>query len=370
MSNKRDYYDVLGISKTATAQEIKSAYRKLAKKYHPDVLKDGTSDEKMKEINEAYDVLSDENKRRSYDQFGHAGANGAGAGGFNAGGFEGFGGFQDIFENIFHGFGSRKNAQRNSGPIPGDDYETAIKISFMESITGVTLNKEFTKYETCPHCHGSGAETPSDVQVCGKCQGKGFEQKVVNSIFGQTYSQVECSECHGLGKIISKKCHECHGNTYIKVKKETKINIPAGASNSTRLRLQGFGGPGKNGGPSGDLYIYIRVEKHDYYEREGNDLYIVVPVSFVDLMLENDIEIPTPYGPQKVKLKKSYQKGQWVSLKNKGVTTSRGTGNLYFRIQVIVPEYSRKENKELKNIFEKIEDNTNKEFVETVQKAK
>ncbi|RIV16328.1 molecular chaperone DnaJ [Mycoplasmopsis gallopavonis] len=368
MSNKRDYYEILGVSKTASQQEIKSAYRKLAKKYHPDVLKDGTSDQKMKEINEAYSVLSDETKRKNYDQFGTEGPAGGGYGQ----GFQDFGGFQDIFENIFSGFGGFGGGRNRAKKYPqrGEDYQTVYEISFSEAIKGVELERDFTKFELCLHCNGKGAESPSDIQQCQKCHGKGYEQKVVNSIFGQTMTNVECSNCHGTGEIITKKCSQCNGQKYIKVQKRTKINIPAGASNSTRLKLAGYGGPGELGGPSGDLYIVIRVRPHEFFEREGNNIFIQIPVSYIDLALEKTILIPTPYGPEKVKLKKHYQNGQLVKLKGKGVRTSRETGDLYFKISVIVPDYSRKERKELEALFAKIDDTTNNDFVKKVEQAK
>ncbi|WP_426461321.1 DnaJ C-terminal domain-containing protein [Mycoplasma hafezii] len=369
MNNNKDLYSILGVDKNATQQEIKTAYRKLAKKYHPDVLKDGTSDQKMKDLNEAYSVLSDEEKRKQYDQFGMDGVNGQA--GF--GGASGFSGFGDIFENIFGGFGGFEGfgpQNRNKGPQHGDDYQMIYEISFMDAIHGTTFEKEFTKYELCLHCGGTGAESKNDLKTCNVCHGRGMQEEVKNGLFGQHVSVSECRACSGTGKMIEKKCSQCNGQKYIKVKKMTKVTIPAGSSNSTKLKLAGFGGIGHNGGPSGDLYIKIQVKPHKFFTREGNNILITIPVSFIDLMLENTITIPTPYGNEKIRLKKSYQNGQFVMIKGKGVKTASKVGDLYFKIQVIAPELSRSDTKLIKETLEKVHDTTNEDFVNIVNSAK
>ncbi|WP_036452998.1 molecular chaperone DnaJ [Mycoplasma buteonis] len=370
--NNKDLYKILGVDKNATQQEIKTAYRKLAKKYHPDILKDGTSDQKMKDLNEAYSVLSDETKRKQYDQFGYDGMNNAG--GFNAGGYDfsgGFGNFGDFFENIFSGgFGGFSSSKNSNAPKKGQDWQVTETISFTEAIQGVSFEKEFDKFETCLQCGGSGAETKSDIHTCQKCSGQGYEQRVQNGFFGQRVVMGECSQCHGEGKIITKNCLKCNGKKYIKTKKKITINIPAGASNSTRLKLSGFAGAGTNGGPSGDLYIKVNVKPHKFFTREGNDILVTLPVSFIDLYLEKNILVPTPYGEEKIKLKKSYQNGQYIMLKGRGVKTSSKTGDLYFKIQVFTPEFNRKDTKILKELFEQVNDNSNQEFIDEVKKAK
>ncbi|QIW61913.1 molecular chaperone DnaJ [Mycoplasmopsis gallinacea] len=373
MKNKRDYYEVLGVSKTATEAEIKKAYRKLAMKYHPDKTDDPKATEIMQEINEAYEVLSNADKRRMYDQYGHDGMN-AQAGGF--GGFEGFegfsGDFSDIFENIFSGFGgfsSRRNHNPNA-PKRGDDIKTTITIPFLEAIHGVVKKEEYPKYDTCPDCNGTGAETPSDIEQCNECHGTGYVEKIQRGIFGAQKVHTTCSKCSGKGKIIKKACKKCRGNCFVKVIKPVTIPISEGVTDGTMLKLTGYGNPGQNGGPAGDLYIEIRIKPHPFYKRHNHDIYLDFPVSFADILLEKTILVPTPFGDQQIKLKKSYLDSQVVKISGKGVKTKYGSGDLKLNLRIIIPDYGKKDKKKITEVLETIQDDTNENFVKEVNKAK
>ncbi|WP_036464096.1 molecular chaperone DnaJ [Mycoplasmopsis sturni] len=367
MANKRDYYEVLGVSKTATEKEIKSAYRKMAMKYHPDRYKEKDAEAKMQEINEAYEVLSDSQKRQMYDQYGHEGANAQNQG-FS--GFSGFGGFEDIFGDIFGGFtGRRNNSDRTT---KGEDKQVYLDISFIESYNGLVLHKKFPKYENCLFCNGTGADSNGGTETCSTCHGSGHISRTINTIFGQQISNTICSTCHGSGKVIIKKCSNCKGDGHNKVEKEIKINVPAGIQDGAMLRTVGYGYPGTNGGPAGDLYFVIRIKPHRFFRRIGNDLFLDLPISFIDIMLEKVIEVPTPNSNQKIKLKKSYQNGQIIKISGLGFPYGKGThrGDLKINLQIIIPDLSNKDKKELLNLLTTLEDKTNKDFVNLVNKTK
>ncbi|TDV22873.1 molecular chaperone DnaJ [Mycoplasmopsis mustelae] len=370
MSNKRDYYEVLGVSKNASEKEIKTAYRSLAKKYHPDKLKDGTSDKKMQELNEAYEVLSDSKKRSIYDQYGHEATNGQNPGGF--GGFSGFsnfaGGFGDIFENIFQGFRGGSKTNENH-PRKGADTKFVQEITFMQSLKGDTLKEKLYKYDTCLHCGGSGAESNADIKVCSSCGGSGYRHKVINSIFGRMQQQAVCDSCHGNGKQILKKCTLCKGNKYEKNLKTVNIPISAGIEDGTILKLKGYGQPGVNGGPAGDMYIQIEIQPHKYFERKGNDLYLNYPVSVFDVMLEKEVNVPSPYGEIKIKLKKDYRSGQVLRIPKKGIESKYGKGDLKLTLNFIIPDLSKKEQKVVLNSLQEITDTTNEDFLKQVNRT-
>ncbi|QCZ36969.1 molecular chaperone DnaJ [Mycoplasma nasistruthionis] len=365
--SKRDYYEVLGVSKNATDQEIKTAYRSLAKKYHPDKLKDGSSDEKMKEINEAYEVLSDSTKRQNYDAYGHAGANGANAGG-GWGGFSGFsggfGGFEDIFDMFTGGSRRSKTAKRD-----GDDKEASIQIDFLDAIHGKEIKQKLQKWELCPHCLGSGADHPSDAVKCSDCDGKGTVRKVVQSFFGQQVVEQACSTCEGTGKKITKKCRECKGSKYIRVEKTVTIKIPEGASSGMRLILNGYGDKGVNGGEPGDLYIRVYVKEHPYFVRNGLDLMLDMPISFIDILLEKTISVPTPYGSTDIKLKKTYTDSKVIVVPGKGVKNKGFQGDLKINIRIIIPDLKKKDIKTLNEALVDVEDQSNADFNKKVMKA-
>ncbi|WP_416755573.1 DnaJ C-terminal domain-containing protein [Mycoplasma sp. VS42A] len=374
---EKDYYKVLGVEKTATEKEIKTAYRKLAMQYHPDKLKDGSGDEKMKELNEAYQILSDPEKRKIYDMHGADAANGkgyAGAGGFNgqyqSGGFNA-GDFQDIFENIFGGFGGGRRSRTSSRTMrqKGDNYNSVLNVSFMDAIHGTTLKQKLDKWELCLHCGGSGAESTSDISTCNDCKGQGYTTKVVNGFFGQQMVQEPCRTCSGTGKIIKNKCTHCRGEKYLKVQKTVTIKVPEGADSGLTLKLAGYGAPGANGGEPGDMMIHVQVQEHPYYHREGLDLELDFPVSFIDIMLENSAKVPTPWGDVSIKLKKSYTDEKTIKIPQKGVRYKGSQGDLRLNLRVIIPDLDRKDRKAIVETIANANDTSNEKFVNKVNMA-
>ncbi|MBR6511725.1 MAG: molecular chaperone DnaJ [Phascolarctobacterium sp.] len=344
--SKRDYYEVLGVSKTATQDELKKAYRKLARKYHPDLNKDNEeAAEKFKECNEAYSVLSDDQKRAQYDQFGHAafenGGMGGGGGFGGAGGFGGFGGsgMEDIFDMFFGGQGGRGGSRAKSGPQRGADLRFDLEITFEEAAFG--LEKEINLYrdETCDHCHGEGAEPGSKVESCPECNGTGYIRFTQNTMFGQMVNERPCSRCKGEGKIISEPCKECRGKGTVKRNKKLKVKIPAGVDNGSRLRVSGEGEAGAKGGPSGDLYVYLYVKPHKFFERDGTTVLCEVPINIVQATLGADIKVPTLDGQVTMKVPEGTQPGKVLRLKGKGIPSLRGggRGDQLVRIKVVVP---------------------------------
>ena len=350
MAEKRDYYEVLGVSKGASDDEIKRAYRKLAKKYHPDLNKEPDAAEKFKEVNEAYEILSDPQKRQSYDQFGFAGTDPNGFGGFN--GASGFGGFDDIFSSFFggsgfsgaSGFGGQTRTSR--GPQKGNDRFMRMSVSFMDACFGKTETVNLTVDEPCPHCHGTGAETPNDVVTCPDCHGSGVVDMIQSTMFGRIRTQSECPKCHGSGKYIRKACHVCGGSGYERKRSSVDIKIPAGISSGQQMRVAGKGERGVNGGPNGDLYIEINVEPHQYFTRNGKDILLDIPVSAVDATLGTTIEVPTVYGDVSMKIPQGTQDGARLRLKGKGVVDIKSgkQGDQLYTVRIkIDTELSRKE---------------------------
>ncbi|ENY69108.1 Chaperone protein DnaJ [Mycoplasmopsis bovigenitalium 51080] len=354
--SKKDYYKILGVSKNATDKEIKTAYRKLAMMYHPDKLKDGTSDAKMQELNEAYEVLSDKQKRENYDRYGSE----DGPQGFE--GFGGFGGFGDIFSSFFGGgFGS----QRNTGPIRGDDQLASLTISFNDAIKGIEITQLLYKWEQCSICHGKGSQNPSDIITCSMCNGSGHRQIQQRTPFGIINSTTTCSSCGGQGKINKNPCSGCKGNLTNKVQKQVKFNIAPGTDNGERIKITGYGSRGENGGPNGDLYIEIKVQKHKHFERDGLNLYLEYPVSFMDIIKENNVLVPTPYGNETIKLKKSYQNGKTLILNGKGVRKSNRAGDLKILLKVVIPDLSNSEMNRLAKSLEEFNDTTNTDYIKS-----
>ena len=353
MATKRDYYEVLGVAKTASKDEIKSSYRKLAKKYHPDNKETG-DEAKFKEIQEAYDILYDDQKRSAYDQFGHAAfeqTGGGPAGGNPFSGFSGFGGedinLGDIFSSFFGGGGSSR-ARRQAGPIKGDDILMRLKIDFMDAVNGKDEEISFDFDDDCPHCHGSGAESPSDVKTCSTCSGRGTVTRQTRSLFGVVNSEVVCPDCGGKGKIISKKCTVCGGSGHKRVKKVQKIHIPVGINDGQQIRLQGMGGAGSNGGPHGDLFVEINIKEHPYFKRERNDIHLEVPLDFVDAILGTKIDVPTVNGDMTVTIPEGTQPGQVLRLKGQGIKDLRTgkPGDQYIHLDIKGPTVLSKKQKE------------------------
>ncbi|MCD8360662.1 MAG: molecular chaperone DnaJ [Acidaminococcaceae bacterium] len=368
--SKKDYYDVLGVSKTATADEIKKAYRKLARQYHPDVNKDNLeAAEKFKEASEAYSVLSDEQKRAQYDQFGHAAFGNGGAGGAGGfGGFEGFGGFggggmKDIFDMFFDGQG-RGSRGFNAGPQRGADLRFDLEITFEEAAFGLEREISLYRDEQCPHCHGNGAGPGSKVETCPECHGSGEIRFTQNTMFGQMTNVRPCPKCHGEGKIISEPCKECRGQGTVKNNKKLKVKIPAGVDNGSRLRVAGEGEAGAKGGPSGDLYVYLYVKPHKFFERDGTTVYCEVPINIVQATLGAEIKVPTLDGQVVMKVPEGTQSGKVLRLKGKGIPRLRnGTrGDQLVRIKVVVPQKLNEKQKDALRKFAEIsKDNINPE---------
>lgn len=355
---KRDYYEVLGISKGASADEIKKAYRKMAKKYHPDVNKEADAEAKFKEVNEAYEVLGDTQKKATYDQFGHAGM--GGAQGFGGGqGFSDFGGFEDIFSSFFGGGagfgGSSRRAQ--TGPRQGNDRFMRMRIGFMDAIFGKTEEISLEVDEQCSECLGSGAKSKDDVQTCTTCHGTGRVLTQQRTAFGVVQSESVCPSCQGTGKTIKNKCSRCHGSGYEHKKVKLEIKIPAGIQSGQQIRVANKGERGLRGGPNGDLYIEVFVENHPSFIRDGSDIHIQIPISSVDATLGIEVDVPTVHGDVLLKIPAGTQSGTRFRLKGKGVQPIRGNqGDQYVEVEVEIPKKLTKHEKEL---YEKLR-NTDK----------
>lgn len=348
---KRDYYEVLGVDRNATEEEIKRAYRRLARKYHPDVNKDPDAEEKFKEINEAYSVLSDPKTRAQYDQFGHEGPTGQGFEGFE---FSGFGGFDDIFDMFFGGgFGGRSTSRRR-GPVRGADKRYDLTISFEEAAFGTKKEIEITRNENCDECGGTGAARGTQPETCPQCNGTGEISYTQNTAFGRFVNVQTCNRCGGEGTIISKPCKRCNGRKKVRKIKKISINIPAGIDNGQAITLRGQGEPGERGGPPGDLYVYITVKPHSLFVRKGYDLHCDVPITFVQAALGDEIEVPTLEGKVKYKIPEGTQTGTVFRLRNQGIQKLRSTsrGDLYVRVNIDVPKKLTEKQKQILRQFE------------------
>ncbi len=351
--SKRDYYEVLGIGKDATEQDIKKAFRQLAKKYHPDLNPDNKeAEQKFKEINEAYEVLSDPDKKARYDRFGHAGVNGQN-GGFGQG-FEGFsGGFGDIFEDIFDMFGGGFSSSRRNSPRKGADIKYRLDIEFEEAAFGAEKEIEFSRTENCSKCNGTGAEPGTSKTKCPKCNGSGEVKYAQATPFGQIVRVGTCDKCNGTGEITDKPCSKCSGTGKERRSKKINIKIPAGVDTGSVIPLRGEGEAGEKGGPSGDLYIYINVKPHEIFTREGNDIYCEIPISFVQASLGGEIDIPSLDENIKHIIPEGTQTDTVFKFKNKGIPNVRGygRGDQYVKVVVQVPTKLNDKQKELLNQF-------------------
>jgi molecular chaperone DnaJ len=341
--SKRDYYEVLGVSRSASQDEIKKAYRKLARQYHPDVNKDNPqAAEIFKEINEAYEVLSDPQKRQQYDQFGHAGTQQGFAGGagnpFGQGGFGDFGdfgGFGDIFDMFFGGSG-RTNQRR---PQRGADLQYTLTIDFKEAVFGTEREIEVPRAETCDVCSGTGAKPGTRPETCPTCRGTGHQETVLNTPLGRMVNRRICPACHGEGTRIKHPCPKCHGQGRIRVRRKIQVKIPAGVDSGNRIRIPGGGELGHLGGGPGDLYIVVRVREHEFFRREGDDIHCEVPVTFVQVALGDEIEVPTVDGKAKLRVPPGTQTGTAFRIRGKGVPRLGGTtrGDQYVKVVVVTP---------------------------------
>ena len=353
---KRDYYEVLGISKTADDAEIKKAYRVLAKKYHPDMNPgDAEAEKKFKEASEAYAVLSDPEKRRQYDQFGHAAFEGGGAGGF--GGFDfNSADFGDIFGDIFGDFfGGGRRRGANNGPMKGANIRTSVRITFEEAVFGVSKEIELTLKDECATCHGTGAKPGTSPETCTKCGGKGQVVFTQQSFFGTVRNVQSCPECNGTGKVIKEKCADCHGTGYIANRKKIQVSIPAGIDNGQSVRIRDKGEPGTNGGPRGDLLVEVIVARHPIFQRQDYNIFSTVPISFAVAALGGDVVVDTVDGKVIYEVKPGTQTDTKVRLKGKGVPSLRNKevrGDHYVTLVVQTPDKLSGEAKELLKQFD------------------
>ena len=354
MAEKRDYYEVLGVAKSASKDEIKSAYRKLAKKYHPDNKETG-DEAKFKEVQEAYDVLYDDQKRSTYDQFGFSAFEQAGANpGANP--FEGFGGggMGDIFSDVMSSFfGGGRRSSQNTGPRKGDDRLLRVKVDFMDTITGKDVKVPLTYDAECPHCHGTGGETASDVETCSTCHGSGTIRSQRRSIFGVVETQEVCPKCGGTGKTIKNKCHQCRGEGYIKTKVDQPVHIPAGIADGQQIFVAGKGGRGYNGGKNGDLYVEIVVKPHPLFERQGNDIHIKQDIDAVDAILGAKLNVKTVYGDVILTVPEGTQPNTTLKMKEKGVKDLRTgrPGDQYVHLNIKIPTKLSEHQKDLLREF-------------------
>lgn len=369
MADKRDYYEVLGVGKGASADEIKKAYRKEAKKYHPDLHPgDKTAEAKFKEVNEAYEVLSDSEKKARYDQYGHAGVDpNFGAGGGYGTGFEDFG---DIFSNIFGGGfgGSRRN-----GPKRGADIRKTVELTFEEAAFGCKKKITLDKMESCDTCHGTGAKPGTSAATCGRCGGTGQVTTQTRTPFGYMRNVTTCPECHGEGKIIKEPCTVCHGRGKVRVQKTIEVDIPQGIDNGQTMQISGGGEPGSKGGPNGDLLVTIRIKRHSIFTRDGFDVHIEMPITFAQAALGASIKVPTISGVAEYDIPPETQTGSVFRLRGKGIPFIRGKGcgDQYVTVVVETPKNLTQKQKELLREFDgTIEDKNYKKskgFIDTMK---
>ena len=355
--DKRDYYEVLGVSKGASEEEIKKAYKKLARKYHPDMNPgDKEAEEKFKEVNEANEVLSDPQKKARYDQFGFAGVDpsyGAGGPGWGDGaaGFD-FGDLGDIFGSFFGG-GFGGGSRRNNGPLKGESIRLSVTVEFTEAAFGCTKEIRFERSEKCSECGGNGCAKGTTPEVCPECRGKGTVTQAQRTPFGVMQTQGTCPKCRGMGKLIHHPCQACRGSGQMRKTAALSVNIPAGIDNGESIILRGQGHAGKNGGPNGDVYLTVMIKRHDYFRRQGSDVYIESTLSFSQAALGAEMEIPTIDGALKYTIPEGTQTGTTFRLRGKGIpmTNGRGRGDQYVTVTVETPRNLTKEQKEMLRTF-------------------
>lgn len=367
MAEKKDYYEVLGVNKNATDDELKKAFRKKAKQYHPDANPNNKeeAEKKFKEVNEAYEVLSDSQKRKMYDQFGTADPQGfgGGAGGpfgggnyysYTSSGFDDFGDLGDIFSSFFGGGfgGQRASNRRKDGPRKGEDLNLSMELTFEESFLGVEKEIIVTRQETCDVCHGTGAKPGTNPIKCATCGGTGQVRQVQNTILGQVQTTRTCSSCHGTGEIISNPCETCHGKGTVRKSPKVKVKIPAGIADKQTVILRGEGNPGHKGGPSGDLYITVRVKSSSIFKRDGNNVVCDIPITITQAALGAEVEVPMVDGTkEKYKISEGTQTGTKFTIKGKGFKSVNSSyqGNFIFKVVVQTPKKLTKEQRDLLN---------------------
>ena len=377
MASNRDYYEVLGLDRNASEKDIQQAYRKLSKKYHPDLNKAPGAEQKFKEVNEAYEVLHDPQKRSRYDQFGQAGVNGQQ--GFNGqasgqyGDFNGFGGFSDIFNDFFGG-GTSGGRVDPTGPKRGQDLDYTMTISFMDAITGKTTDITYTRSETCPTCGGNGAQKGTHPITCDKCHGTGMMTVTHQTMFGMVQQETVCDKCSGQGTIVEHPCETCHGEGVVDHKQTLEVKVPAGIDNGQQIRLSGQGEAGRNGGPYGDLYIVFRIQPSHEFVRRGTTIYTQVPISFAQAALGDEIKVKTVHGTADLNIPAGTQPSAKFTLRGQGVPYlhGNGKGDQEVTINIAIPKKLNAKQKEAlvsyvkasgdnitpqeKNFFERLKD--------------
>lgn len=364
----RDPYEVLGIDKNVSPDEIKKAYRKLAKKYHPDLNPDDeNATQKFQEINEAYEILSDPEKKRQYDTYGSAAFDGNQGGGFSSD----FGGF-DIFGDLFGDIFSQSSTRQRKRPRKGADIQQVLNISFKEACFGVSKQIQVRREVECETCHGTGAKDESKKHTCDKCHGTGVINNVSQTPFGTVSRQTTCDKCHGDGEIIEEKCDVCHGQGKVYKNEKIKVDIPSGVEDESVMRILGKGHKGENGGGYGDLYLILKVEDHEIFKRDGLDIYYEMPISFTTAALGGNIEIPTLTTTQQYHIPEATQTGTKFKLKNEGIKSARTKtrGDLYFYVKVITPTKLSKMQKEKLKEFAKVSGDIVKEDKNFFEKLK
>lgn len=338
--NNTEFYDRLGVSKDASQDEIKKAYRKMSKKYHPDINKEPGAEEKYKEVQEAYETLGDEQKRAAYDQYGAAGANGgfgSGTGGFDGfNGGAGFGGFEDIFSSFFGGGGATRNP---NAPRQGDDLQYRVDLTFEEAVFGVEKEVSYNREATCETCSGTGAKPGTSPVTCSRCHGQGVINVDTQTPLGMMRRQVTCDVCHGTGKEIKDPCPTCHGSGHEKKSHKVSVKIPAGVETGQQIRLQGQGEAGFNGGPYGDLFVIIKVLPSKEFERDGSTIYYSMNISFVQAALGDTVEVPTVHGKVELTIPAGTQTGKTFRLRGKGAPKLRGggQGDQHVTVNIVTP---------------------------------
>lgn len=343
MAQKRDFYDILGVSKDASQDEIKKAYRRLSKKYHPDLNDAEDAEDKFKEVAEAYETLSDKSKRSQYDQFGHASTdpNFGGGGGFGGqGGGDAFSGFDDIFNQFFGGGGGRGRSRNPNAPRKGEDLQYVMDLEFEEAIFGKATTIKYNRENTCNNCEGSGAKPGTSPETCSRCGGVGQVKVEQNTPFGRVMTQQACPDCQGTGQIIKEKCEICGGDGHETERHSVEVNVPEGVEDGNQIRLQQQGDAGQNGGPHGDLYIIFRVKPSDTFERRGTEIYYELPINIVQATLGDEIEVPTVHGGVKLKVPAGTQPATTFRLRGKGAPSVRGTGtgDQHVKVKVEIPK--------------------------------
>ena len=358
MADKKDYYDVLGLKKGASDEDIKKSYRSLAKKFHPDVSKETNAEARFKEVQEAYDTLSDPQKKDTYDKYGHAGDQFSQGFGGGAGFGDFAGGFSDIFSSFFGG--GNRGRTNSTGPEKGADLEKQMTIDFMDSVLGTKMTIEVNVEENCKTCNGTGAENAKDVEVCDRCHGAGYVNVESRTILGTMRTQSVCPKCGGKGKVIKNKCKVCNGTGRVRTIKKVDVNIPAGVDDNMTLRVAGYGNGGHRGGTTGDLYIVFRVRPHKVFKRNGDDIHLEVPLTITQAVLGAVIDVPTIYGDVSLRIPAGTDPGTSLRMKDMGVANARTgrKGSQVVTVKIVTPKNLSSEEK---GIYEKLDSLNTKE---------